>query len=496
MSNDAGNLDDFLDQQWGDNRNKETCDKAVIAALKSVENCCKYKRWFDETSLENFKAKNRQVVDILEEEFQEKLNEVTTFLFCLHNYALNSKNAEIIGAAEKAFTKAVECKVSVREEIIKDWNLEALLEPEGTESTSRTPSKPAILFESSNDAATTSKTSAQFDKRRLTFQTNKAETETSSEEDDEEEEYFTDAEENDNILAKAFRQLTVSMRQNRRLNIRHLAKSKQNARIWFEDFEFITSDWSDKERGLELPNWLDEEAQKFYEVASRETKLNYRLIKEYLIKELNTVDKEFEVLAEFYSTKQEVNESVDSFGQRLLSLQRECSQSDRQVIERNISKVFIKNCLPEIKKLIICYQSDHKMTFNEIWKKARSIEKCIKKEREISVDEISKEIVMPTETTAAVSSDKSKCYRCGKVGHFSKECKAEKKSSYQPCALCGRTNHLLNNCNDLKLLKSLLNERKLNNNNKPKSDNSKNGNSSNNQYRYGKSTNRKQNSKN
>jgi hypothetical protein len=217
---------------------------------------------------------------------------------------------------------------------------------------------------------------------------------------------------------------------------------------------------------------LDEAALKFYDVAPEKTKFDYEAIKEYLIKELNSEDKDIETLMEFYSAKQEVNESVDEFAQRLLTLERECPLKDKPVIERNKSKIFIKNCNSEIQKMLI---SDDKLPFNKLWKKARAIEKCIEESKKFAVASTSKVDESPTEVSAAISTDKVKCYVCNKIGHFAKDCKDKPKynnnsNKYSKieknCAFCGRRNHIIANCNELKNLKNENNAKNKNANQK------------------------------
>ena len=235
--------------------------------------------------------------------------------------------------------------------------------------------------------------------------------------------------------------------------------------MWFEDFERRTYNWKDVERALEVPCWLDEEALKFYELAADSIKRNYQELKRHLIKELNPSDREFEVKAELYSAKQEVNESVDEFAQRLLTIQMDWPKVEKPIIEKDMSKVFIRNCNPEIKRLII---ADEGLPFNKLWRKARKIEKCNKEAKMETLEAISK-VDETIETTAAVSAlSQVKCFKCDNKGHMAKDCKVKQTKTTVSCALCGGKNHSLENCNQLKMLRSLA----ISKNSKPPTNNS------------------------
>lgn len=62
----------------GQTEDTNKCDEAVIAAFKSIENCCIYKKWYDAVSLENFRSRQKQFMDILEEVFEEKHKDTET----------------------------------------------------------------------------------------------------------------------------------------------------------------------------------------------------------------------------------------------------------------------------------------------------------------------------------------------------------------------------------------------------------------------------------
>ena len=106
------------------NNNAE--DAAVITGLLCIFNCSKYRKKFEKTSIDNFKAKYAEATEVLGTLFDGFADPIQ-FTSLLSNYAKDADN-EVKSTAVQAFKKSVENGVPISESIYTDWGIEKLWE--------------------------------------------------------------------------------------------------------------------------------------------------------------------------------------------------------------------------------------------------------------------------------------------------------------------------------------------------------------------------------
>lgn len=110
--------------------------------------------------------------------------------------------------------------------------------------------------------------------------------------------------------------------------------------------------------------------------------------------------------AGFYNARQEEDETVEKFAQRLHSFKKSWPQNEMMSFERVLKCAFKKGCITDISVAIV---NSNARSFDEILKQAmRVAERIYKQQEDIKIE-------------AAVSRDNS-CRICKRMGHWAKEC--------------------------------------------------------------------------
>jgi hypothetical protein len=210
-------------------------------------------------------------------------------------------------------------------------------------------------------------------------------------------------------------------------------KGGQNVTMWFQKYELQTSRWSETDRGLEVACYFEDSVLLRYWKMEKNTK-SYRAIKKFMIKELTSDDHEDELKTRFYSAKQRPEESVETFGSRLLQYTRECSADDKISFTKSLSYVFMSGLDVEISKSLLW--ADKKTPFKKVLAGAARAEQLIRSaNKNMTLNSINNEehvaaVMSYSNKSKSNNEDESpppKCEFCGKIGHYTGSCFAMKE---------------------------------------------------------------------
>lgn len=369
--------------------------------------------------------------------------------------------------------------LEVDDEILNMWNLkkkERELNPvrQKEEPKENDRAKKVTFKDETSEESESESSSSESDEQYETANSGSSEDEVAKDELIEQFENRKGIKQKDLLFLNTMRQLADSIKHSKPLRIKSLTKASQNVERWFEDYERHTYGWNNKDRAIELPAYLDEEPLKVWETASERVKSDYKDIKERLISQLNTTKWKSELRHQIYTAKQEANESISEFAQRLKSVLREWPESSQKEMREVMKETFIYNCNPNISKALL---GSEKMHFKDLVKRARAIEEH---ENNMSKYELVNEInkvklvnsVEKAEVSAPISSsNKIKCFKCNEFGHIAKNCTSGLKRNTKPnkCVAYGSEGHTFANCEQMKTLIQSVVKAKPENTNKERS---------------------------
>lgn len=172
-------------------------------------------------------------------------------------------------------------------------------------------------------------------------------------------------------LLNIMRQLADSINRIKPIRIKTLTRASQNIEKWFEDYERYTCDWTNKERAMKLSSYLDNAPLKVWEMTSETIKSNYKEIKERLISTLNSKKFRRELRLQIFTAKQETNESISQFADRLRSVWKEWPEASQKEMREVMKETFIYRCNPRVSRALLGSEHSH---FKDLVNKAREIE--------------------------------------------------------------------------------------------------------------------------
>ena len=241
-------------------------------------------------------------------------------------------------------------------------------------------------------------------------------------------------------MFQGFEILAHSNRSNKQLRLETLKNDSQDIQEWFSKYERQTTQWSDEERGHDVPAWFEDSALRFWELMNTSDRYNYENIKKTLIRKFRADDYVYKSMTKFYGMRQDVNEKVETFMYRLCKCKREWPTTDHSRFDRDLPHIFKNGLKPDIAAHITSYNFKD---IDDLSKKAKAIENILlKKEESKSIENA--EISMENEISS--KSRDVKCFKCKKIGHFAKECVTKEEIQKKSCLYCGRDNHLAIDC--------------------------------------------------
>jgi cellular nucleic acid-binding protein len=253
--------------------------------------------------------------------------------------------------------------------------------------------------------------------------------------------YDKNEESEDDKMKALFYEVANSLKGNQTLQIDTLKNESQNVNHWFDRFERMTATWSDTDKAIKIPLYLESTALHVWKRMKSTEKSKFSLIKDELIEALRPRNKATRAKTEFYSARQEHGESVDEFVNRLYDFREDWPTQEHEAFDREIGQRFIDGVSNEIGKIVELLDP-RKMT--ELVKAAKSIERRITNEASNVMIE-----------SAVYKKSPSKCFKCNKPGHWAKECaqgsnlvtaEPEFPEVKIPCIFCGKRDHYSIDC--------------------------------------------------
>lgn len=241
------------------------------------------------------------------------------------------------------------------------------------------------------------------------------------------------------------RKFSLAMRSNKSVQMDKLGvDGPTTVKKWFENFELKAREIPEERWAFEAYSHFDDNVLDVYkEMEYGET--NYRMIKQFMIRELTPLGYNTKVINDFFGAKQKPDESVDAFARRLKRYIREANVEDRQSMTQKLTATFAAGLNPEITKCTGVL--DESMNFDEARGRAKHVED---REREALVRrQYTINSVQAEESVNAVAKP-SRCFKCDKEGHRASECKEK------CCSHCGGK-HIQAECDVFKaLIKSMI----------------------------------------
>ena len=426
---------------------------AVITAYTNIQNCLKRGN-FTDTSFTNFKNTKKQEYKLIVSTLpQEPLNS-SEWITVLHELTIKI-DADTVTAIHDMTTDKLEEKAVHNDDMLN--------KSKGANHSTGTPRPKSPNVKPG---------SLESPKSQITHSGNQDDAESDSEytsaaeSGDEESVHKTQADHIMQELICGLKSFAESNRTNKRLRIETLKNSTQDVQEWFGKFERQTVLWQEQEKGHEIPSWLEDNALRYWELIPNEEKYNYSKIKETLLNKFRTTDSSFQAKTNFYSIRQEPQESIDEFTYRLFKCKRDWPLSEHRLFDQDVAQIFKKGLHPEISKQLVAVLTND---VHEIIQKAKEVETIITLENQ------NKTIVSaPIHNVSDVLDQKQiKCYNCQKDGHLARNCTYRRKPSPSEhnykifCLFCGKANHLALNC---RLMQSTIHNKP---NNKPNTNNTK-----------------------
>jgi hypothetical protein len=392
---------------------KDTINLAIIAALTNVKNCARIGS-FTENSIKNFKHMNADEAEILEALFG-KIETVDDWLEMLYEFAVVT-DKKVLEVAEKYLTVASN-KIKLTSKIRTLLKLEPLNEDEETETDYlNDDEEESTSTQNEENAKINDNSEPEQVKRNKAHTTNNT---TSM----------------DNILLQAFNNLTKSFQITKALRIISLKSTKQNTSEWFDMFDRHTANWDDSSKLNEVITWFEDTALRTFELLKDNEKLSYTKLRKCMIDKLKPHDSMFRAKANFYSMKQDTNETVEEYAHRMYSQKKEWPVHEYAMFEKDMCKVFKDGLIPVIAKQMVSYEPKD---FDGLLKIAKKTEKLVIKENETVI-----------EAAISIKPKEIKCFECDKIGHMSVDCRSKENNSSTPqfpCMFCGKSNHFPINC--------------------------------------------------
>jgi hypothetical protein len=230
------------------------------------------------------------------------------------------------------------------------------------------------------------------------------------------------------------------------INIEKLDGNEKDVVKWFESFERIarSNGWTDKVMALKLPCYLKNTALLVWQNEDPEVKDEYKEIKDMIVDKFK-VDESIEL--SYFGRVQRDGESSTDYALTLEKLAKRAFPGINK--EQDTLRIYCKGLRGKMRKWVLL--SDPK-TMKDAMDKAKKVEQYMK-EKEIQVvskvkyeESSSRQYGRPrTQKSHRNLPERIKCFKCGKDGHMTENCRFEK--TLIKCYSCGQNGHIAAKCN-------------------------------------------------
>ena len=205
---------------------------------------------------------------------------------------------------------------------------------------------------------------------------------------------------------------------------------KTNFCEWIKKFELVSENvgWEKNHVTLPLFLFLEREAFEVYQNFPSNTKAEYKLVKQSLLKAFCKGDTD--AYDDFISRKLRLGENVDYYAADLQNLARIIGEPDVQS-SIFVKMQFLKGLPSETSALIrsLCSENFVSMAYQELVQMSKQFLKQSESFEYVGAIQRKKNVV---------------CFKCREQGHYANECTADQR--VRKCFICQSESHLSNTC--------------------------------------------------